>query len=308
MSIKLTISEIIKATGGKLLSGFGMSMVEAICIDPAAAPSNSLYVPVEGARSRSAKHIEDAFKKGAIAAFVRPGNSAVVRMAKSLTGKMVIEVDDPLAAMGEAARFWRQKRAMPLVGVTGDASATAIQKLAAHITADHLGTHINTESDIQGVSLCLAQLNAETRAAVYTLGLDNPDEVERLAEISDPTAGLISGTSSSAVKKHAALFRYLGKEHTALINIDDPASKDLDKETKARVLTFGTEKGDIHAGNIDETSPGRVSFDLHVFKKKKSVSMTLPNDSTMNTVVAAAAIAHVLGLSIEEIAEGLTTF
>ena len=67
---KISISEILSATGGKLLSGNTDTVVESVCIDSREIKNNSLFVPIVGERNDGHDFIKSAFENGAVVANV----------------------------------------------------------------------------------------------------------------------------------------------------------------------------------------------------------------------------------------------
>ena len=63
---KISISEILFATGGKLLSGNTDTAVEAVCIDSREIKNNSLFVPIVGEHSDGHDFIKSAFENEGI--------------------------------------------------------------------------------------------------------------------------------------------------------------------------------------------------------------------------------------------------
>jgi len=308
MSIRLTTSDIVKATGGRLVTGYALAMMELVCLDSRKATPGSIFVPLKGKRRDGHSFIGDAFKRGASAAFVKRGSSVLSTVKKKHTGKNLIEVDDPLAAMGEIARYWRQKLRLPVVAIAG--SQTALTRdLAWHIAREPLVAYKSRDdwNDLVGLPRCLCELEGGHKAAILEMGMNGPEGIRRLAEICDPTIGIITDGGSSG-QGGVELVRHLGAGHTVLLNSDNPSYAALAKETSAMVVTFGTKKADIHTRSIRPAKGGRTAFDLHVRDEKAHVTMKTDDPSVLDSVPGAAAVAHVLGVGTELIKAGLEQY
>ena len=70
---KMTVAEIAKAVGGKLLCGDGNTEVSYVCIDSRDAHEGALFVPIIGERVDAHKFIGQVFEQGAAAVFTSRG-------------------------------------------------------------------------------------------------------------------------------------------------------------------------------------------------------------------------------------------
>ncbi len=307
MHIRIIPNEIIKATGGRFAGGIGLTMIESVCIDSRKTTSNCLFVPLKGTRRDGHRFIEDALSKGAVATLVGSDSGVLAGLQKKYKRKILIEVDDTLTALGNLASLWRYKFTPELLIVTGSSGVSETGRIADSIIGEHRRVLTNPLSGnrLQELPLTLMKLNAEHEAVLFALEMDQPGELKRLADICEPTAVLITGTQKQDRKEQAELLRNLHKNNTAILNSDNPQSAGLKKVTKARVLTFGLKKGDICAENVRRQKDGRTTFTLKVRKKTVDITMTLPEDCTLQTVLGSAAIACLLDIDIADIKRGL---
>jgi UDP-N-acetylmuramoyl-tripeptide--D-alanyl-D-alanine ligase len=92
-----------------------------------------------------------------------------------------------------------------------------------------------------------------------------------------------------------------------VLNADDPLVRAMESRTKARVLLFG-EAGDaaVRAENVRLTELGQPAFTLHTPTGCSTVTMQLYGEHHVSNALAAAAVAHELGMSVDEIARALS--
>ena len=108
-----------------------------------------------------------------------------------------IVVPDTLAALGRIGRFWRDRFAIPVIGVTGSNGKTTVKEMIAAILGAAFGeparlaTQGNLNNEI-GVPLTVVRLTDAHRAAVVELGMNHPGEIARLAAIAAPTVALVN--------------------------------------------------------------------------------------------------------------------
>jgi UDP-N-acetylmuramoyl-tripeptide--D-alanyl-D-alanine ligase len=93
----------------------------------------------------------------------------------------------------------------------------------------------------------------------------------------------------------------------AILNADDPLVRAMASRTKARVLLFGESgEADVRAENVRLTDSGQPSFMLHTPSGCSDVTMRLYGEHHVSNALAAAAVAHELGMSVDEIAPALS--
>jgi UDP-N-acetylmuramoyl-tripeptide--D-alanyl-D-alanine ligase len=310
MHIRLIPNEIIKATGGRFAGGIGLTMIEAVCIDSRKATPGSLFVPLKGAHQDGHRFIEDALKKGAVATLVAQSSGMLPGLKKKYSRKILIEVDDPLTALGDLASFWRYKFSPTVVVIIGSSGAFETREITWNIIKHHFGVLKNpyTTNNLKGLPLCLMDLNAGHEVVLLALDTDSPGEIKRLVEISNPTVGLTTHVHKTVHRKVAELLQHLQKTDMAILNSDDPQSIGFEKTTQAHVLTFGLKKGNIRASNIRQFKDGRLTFALHLMKQTTEVKMALPGVSHVSSALGAAATASMLQIEIEDIKRGLESF
>ncbi len=92
-----------------------------------------------------------------------------------------------------------------------------------------------------------------------------------------------------------------------MLNADDPYVRAMASRTKARTLLFGeAEDADVRAENVRLTALGRPAFTLHTPSGCSDVTMRLYGEHHVSNALAAAAVAHELGMPVDEIATALS--
>jgi UDP-N-acetylmuramoyl-tripeptide--D-alanyl-D-alanine ligase len=97
------------------------------------------------------------------------------------------------------------------------------------------------------------------------------------------------------------------KGGVAVLNADDPLVRAMASRTRARVTLFGeARESDVRAENVRLTAAGRPSFSLHTPTGCSDVTLRLYGEHHVSNALAAAAVAHELGMPVEEIATALS--
>ncbi len=136
--MKLTISKILKATSGNLISGSKDTEIKGLSIDSRKVSPEDLFIPLKGEHCDGNEFVKKALQNGAIASLIQKGHSFPEDSTCALPGKAVIEVEDPLTSLGSIAAYWRSKFNIQLVAITGSNGKTTTKELAWHIISKKL--------------------------------------------------------------------------------------------------------------------------------------------------------------------------
>jgi UDP-N-acetylmuramoyl-tripeptide--D-alanyl-D-alanine ligase len=91
---------------------------------------------------------------------------------------------------------------------------------------------------------------------------------------------------------------------TAILNADDPYVAGMRERTRARVLSFGSHvDADFRIQAVSSPWPKRLSFDLVFRGEHRRVQTQLIGEHLVGSAAAAIAIAHTLGVSLDEVTE-----
>lgn len=200
-----------------------------VSTDTRTLDTGDLYVALKGERFDGHDFVADALARGAAAAVIADERAA------SLRGEL-IAVPDPLAALGELAKYWRRQFAIPVIVVVGSNGKTTVKEMLASILRVHFGaesvlaTRGNFNNAI-GLPLTLLRLRDTHRVAAIELGMNHAGETRALAAIAQPTVALVNNaqrehqefmhTVGEVADEHAALVRALPAGGVAVLNADD---------------------------------------------------------------------------------------
>jgi UDP-N-acetylmuramoyl-tripeptide--D-alanyl-D-alanine ligase len=241
-----TSAEIEAAAGGRL-DGPAFA-AHGVSIDTRTLELGDLFVALAGERDGH-DFIPTALERGAAGVLAsRPGDGPRVLVADSLKA---------LEALGLRARERASDcRRGAVTGSVGKTSLTQAIKLglemagAAHGSVKSYNNHI-------GVPLTLARMPADTRRAVFEIGMNHAEEIRPLSRLVRPHAAVISTVGPvhtenfedgelGVARAKAEVFDGLIPGGAAILNADNRWFELLKGEAGragARVLTFGS---DIH--------------------------------------------------------------
>lgn len=306
------VSELLKATQGKLISGDANSSVRGISIDSRSVRKDEAFIAIKGEKFDGHDFIDAVLKKGV--------RCIICRKARKRKGVTFIRVKDTVRALGEIAAFNRKRfKNIPVIAVTGSCGKTTAKDMIAGVLAKKFRVLKNqgTRNNHIGLPLTLLKLDASYDLAVLEIGTNHFGEVKYLARIAQPNIGVITnigpshleyfGCLKGVFREKYELIRHLHKPALAILNIDDVfLSQEALKNTKSPfILGVGiNKKSDFSATGIQCLS-GRPVFTVN--KRFKFALKALGYYNVYNALLAIAA-ARVFGLGYRDIAAALSAF
>ncbi|MFH7597749.1 UDP-N-acetylmuramoyl-tripeptide--D-alanyl-D-alanine ligase [Streptomyces racemochromogenes] len=311
--IALSLAEIADITGGRphdipdptaVISG-------PVVIDSRQVEPGSLFAAFAG------EHVDGHdYAARAVAA----GAAAV--LAARPVGVPAIVVDDVERALGALARAVVGRLGTDVVALTGSAGKTSTKDLIAQVLQHHAPTvwtpgSLNNEI---GLPLTALKATAETRHLVLEMGARGIGHIAYLTGLTPPRIGLVLNVGTAHIGEFGGreaiaqakgeLVEALPSEAeggVAVLNADDLLVRAMSARTKARTVLFGeAEDADVRATEVRMTPAGQPSFTLHTPTGCSDVTLRLYGEHHVSNALAAAAVAHVLGMSVEEIATALS--
>jgi len=282
-----------------------------VTTDSRAVVPGSLFVAIPGDRFDGNDFVGDAALKGAVGALVS-------RLAASPLPQ--IEVRDTRRAFGAMAKAWRANFSLPVVAITGSSGKTTVKELVAGIlglSRPICVTEGNLNNEI-GVPLILMRLTTEHQALVVELGASHAGEIDYLASLAQPTVGILTNAAAAHLEGFGSLegvaaakgelLDHLPRAGTAVLNADDPFRGEWVARARCEFkVTFGfSEHADCRVVDEPNFSGAGSEFVMRL-PDGEEVDVWLPLLGRQNVAnaLAAAAAAHAVGASAEDIAAGL---
>ena len=318
--MELRAEEIRTATNGSLIRGNPEALLRGVSNDSRRIAPGELFVPLIGSNCDGHFFIADAFSRGADASFIQRQHPLGAGLRERFAGKVLIEVTDPLHALGDLAHFWRQKFSIPVVAITGSNGKTTTKEMTWLIVSQKLSVLKNQGNwnNLIGLPLSLLQVGQQHQAAILEMGMSARGEIQRLAEIAAPDIGVITNvgpahleqliTIENIMAAKGELFAALGPEGIAVVNQDDERVVSLAHTTWARVLTYGLRAGDVRGIVSPACSGEETTFTLAIKGAEITITLPLPGGMFLSNALAAAAVGHALNLSLEDVKQGLERF
>jgi UDP-N-acetylmuramoyl-tripeptide--D-alanyl-D-alanine ligase len=242
-------------------------------VDSRTLQPGDLFFALPGPNHDGNAYLDEARRKGAVAAVANRQNFSPARQQGDTAGEILV-VPDSLAALQDIAAWARNQWGGQVIGVTGSAGKTSTKDVIAAMLAVHLpvAKTIGNLNNHVGLPLSTLRLPSNARVAVLEMAMNHAGEIRRLCQIARPDIGVVTNVGHAhmeafdSIQAVAAakreLIEALPAGGTAVLNFDDPLVVGFRQAHRGRTITFGLSEGaDVRAENVDQTSQG-VSFSV----------------------------------------------
>lgn len=240
----MTVSEIVKACGGKLLCGDPKTQVTQVTTDSRQVEPGALFVPIRGERVDAHLFISATLEAGAAAVLTQEHTAMQDTHAW-------IAVEDTEKALQALAKAYRARFSIPIVGITGSVGKTTTKEMVAlALSAGKrvMKTQGNQNSQI-GVPLTMFQLDETVEAAVVEMGMSQFGEMARLADIVAPQYAVMTNigishienlhTQENILREKAHILDKFGPDSAVVLNGEDQMLRELPAQLPYRAVLVG---------------------------------------------------------------------
>ncbi len=309
-SATLTIGEARAATNGLVKTG-ALTTFAGVSIDSRTIERGQLFVAIAGPRFDGHAFLAEAAARGAAGAVIH-------RELVAPAGLPLLRVADTTQALADLARHVRRMASIPVVAITGSIGKTTTKEMAAALLATR-GPVLKSEGNLNnqyGLPLMLLKLGAEHEAAVLELGMSAAGELRELSKIAQADVAVITNVApvhleffasvDAIADAKAEILEGLGASGVAILNGDDARVRRIGERHAGRVIWFGRDRRyHVSAEKWRGTAFG-MRFDLVLDGRVLDVALPLAGPHFVSNFLAAAAVAHHLGIAPEAIAEAAT--
>ena len=323
MAVCFTINEISTICGGEWITPPTAVMVEGINDDSRSIEKGNLFVALKGELADGHKYVLNAARAGAACLLVeRVPQDAELAEIKKLGCGCLLVADSCLAYHHLAQAYRCRFPNLPIVGVTGSCGKTSTKEMVAAVLEKKFPGHvlktIGNTNNFFGVPRNLFRINDETQAAVIEMGSNKQGEIDRLATMVEPTAGIVCNIGAAhleffhdlrgVAEEKGDLFLHT-PENATVVMPGDAVGLDILKRHAGgrRIITFGSSDDCDVQGVYLGLCEGGYGLKLIAKNRGESVEITWGLGGAHQAVNAAgaAAIGLSFGMSLEQIALGL---
>lgn len=326
----LTIGQVIEAIVGTRPVGMEQTITDTV-IDSRLAGAGSLFVALPGESHDGHDYVQDAFKRGASLAIIQhdvTAQASILDIRRSLpeidlgvlSPPICLRVVDSLSALQQLARFWRARFDLRVIGITGSVGKSTTKELIADVLSRRYVTvrspgNLNNEI---GLPLSLMGLTDRHERAVLEMGFYVPGEIAQLCSIAHPMIGVLTNISEVHLERAGSMEAIIqGKGELvealppapngiAILNYDDPRVMSMTERTQARIVTYGlSPDADLWASDVEGLGLEGIRCVIHFADERVHLRVPLLGRHSVHTVLRAAAVGLVEGLTWQEIVSGL---
>lgn len=320
---RFTAAEAAAVGGGAVVAGSPAALITGAASDSRRVRPGDLFVAIPGERVDGHTFLDVVAAAGASAALVS-------RPVQAPPGLAVIQVDDTVRALGRLAADYRRRFDLPVIGVTGSVGKTTTKDLVAGVLGRAFETlanegNLNTEV---GLPLTVLELERRHQVGVFEMGMRGRGEIAYLAGIARPSIGLITnigpthlellGSIENITRAKAELIEALPADGLAVLNGDDPLCRSISGLTRAPVVFYGTGSDcEVRADEFETLGEKGVRVLVAVTgpagagatgraTDRFEVVVPIPGRHNVGNALAAVAVGRALGMSLSDIAAGLS--
>ena len=334
----LTAEEIAKAVGGKLeIYGDGtLSNVTNITYDSRDVCKGSLFCAIKGEREDGHNFIADVVAKGAVLILA----NKIPQNAKSTGNFAAVIVDDTVAALGLLAGYYRTFSKAKVIVITGSVCKTTTKDFVSSVTNEAFNT-LKTEGNHNneiGLPMTIFGLTPECEIAVLEMGISDFGEMHRLSAMSCPDIMVITnigychleflGDRDGVLRAKTECFEHMMPDASVVLNGDDDKLATKQTVNGKSVVFYGKGQSAESCGDNSQNDNGNKAYAAAVtrsvyttgiqnlgFDGMKAHFVTpqgefdaqihIPGEHNVYNAMAAAAVGLKLGLTVDEIKNGI---
>lgn len=307
----MTLANIAAACGGELLGGEeDLREVSCVVMDSRKVKEGGVFIAAKGERVDGHDFIPDALRLGAI---------GVVCERIPENGKApYILVKDSVKALKDIAEYYRKGLSIPVIGVTGSVGKTSTKELIASVLSRKFAT-LKTEKNFNneiGLPLTVLQIMPWHEAAVLEMGISDFGEMHRLSKIARPDICVLTnigqchlenlGSREGILKAKSEIFDFMNPEGQIFVNGDDDMLIRIEGKEGHSPIRFGLGEGNqVYATGIENRGLFGSRAEIHMEEESFEAEIPLPGIPMVVNALAAAAVGRYLGLTREQIREGI---
>ncbi len=313
----MTIKEIIDATKGKFIQGNIKDIIGSISTDTRRIKDGDLFIPLIGESFDGHDFIEKAWEKGA-KAFLKDEKHDLNFPLENIN---IIEVKDTVKALGDLAKYYKNKFPIQYIGVTGSTGKTTTKDMLYAVLSKNYKT-LKNEGNFNnhiGLPLTIFNLNEEYECAILEMGMSSTGEIEYLANIVDPQIGVISniglshienlGSQENILKAKLEITSNFKEEDILIVNGDDPYLKTLkNKNMSYHIKSFGFGKDNTIYCSEYKMNEGGIDITCVINEKEEVFFIPARGKHNIYNAMAGILVGLTMRLSVEQIRKGLLEF
>ena len=315
----MKVYEIVEATRGILVSGNKDDEINFFSQDSRQMTNGGMYIPLKGERFDGHNFIESAFQTGA--------QAIISEKDVNYEDKIVIKVKDTHQALKDMASYLRNHRPVKVVGVTGSVGKTSTKEMISAVLEQKynvLKTEGNFNNEI-GLPLTILRIRREHEAAVVEMGISEFGEMHRIAKVAKPDICVMTNIGQchlenlidrdGVLRAKSEIFDFLKPDGHIVLNGNDDKLITVSEAHGVKPIFYHVEDGtapaadityEVTADEIENKGLRGLNAVLHFPEEDCQIHEPIPGVHNVYNACAAACVGRIMGLTNEEICEGIS--
>ena len=320
-----------EAMDGAVIAGDGASLWSGAAIDSRRVNGREIFFALPGERVDGHEYASQAAERGAAAIVVHRDLDPLTAPADTAW----VKVPDTYRAMHDLTRAVREQVPERLVAITGSAGKTTTKELLAAMLARRFRVERSPGNlnNLYGFPLSLLNIRDDCQWMVAEMGMSTPGELRQISLLGRPDVAVFTNVRAVHLENFSSvsdiadakseLLAGLAEGGLIVANADDPevvriVERYRAEHTGVRCLFYGyTEPPETPrpAPEITASRPETLGTDelgsrfvLTAGDDRIDVELKVHGSYNVENCLAAAACAHALGVSLEDIAAAVVDF
>ncbi len=282
-------------------------------------PEETLFFALRSERNDGHRYIADLYRRGVRNFVVETSYIDSPKKLEHVLGEMpeanVLVVPSPLAALQRLAERHRDEFDIPVMGITGSNGKTMVKEWLYQLLMPSMAVTRSPRSYNSqiGVPLSVWRLCEDTKVGIFEAGISQPFEMQRLADIIQPTIGIFT-TLGQAHQENFHSLEAKCAEKFLLFKNSKVLIYPADNDIVFRVLKQSGFKGETLGWSLtDERAPmyvketrieGDAAHVSYIYKGTEG-EYTLPfiSEAAIENSIVCATTALYMGLTPDVVAE-----
>lgn len=309
----LTLENITKACRG-IYHGDPSKLekeVLNVVIDSRKVEKDFLFVAIDGEKVNAHKFIPDTIEKGALCVVSHEdlGDTDFPYILVESTGQALLDI----------AKLYRDSFDLKVVGITGSVGKTSTKEMIASVLAQKYNVHktLGNFNNEWGLPITIFEMNESHEVAILEMGVNHFGEMRRLSSVASPDICVITNigiahleffkTREGILQEKSQMIQDMKNGGTIILNGDDDLLSKMGPVKGVDPIFFGiSEECEFYASDLKSVGLRGTECILHLPSGESFRCLVpLPGIHMVSNALAGAAVGYSLGLTPEQIKQGI---
>lgn len=294
--MKFTVEELRAATDAKVKGN--LEGEYEISTDTRTIKKGDIYLPLKGASFDGENFCDKAIEAGAAGCFCTKD---------SCPSDFSMKVSDSLIAYLNIANYARKKYKPVVIGITGSSGKTTTKEMVYSVVSEKFRAHKTYSNHNNEIGFCQTVLSMpeDTQVLIVEMGMRGVGEIELITKYAEPDYSIITNVGSA----HIGRLGSLDNIAKAKCEITKYLKKALIANNNDRIKKFANFSGEKVFYSIKDVKilEKRTGYSKFVYKDKE-YELNVEGDYNIENSLSAIEIGYMLGMSYDEIRQGLLKY